>query len=133
MIVCFLGIGSNLGDRRKTIKDAIKKINSLKDTHVLKLSKVITSNPVGGPRHQPQFLNAVLKIETGLSPFILLSKIKNIEKSLGREKTVRNGPRAIDLDILFYGDEVIDTAVLKIPHPRILERDFVIKPLLEVI
>jgi len=133
MVTCYLGIGSNLGDRLKTIKSAVKKINTLKDTKVIKLSKIIETDPVGGPVGQPKFLNAALKISTVLPPRKLLKELKNIEKNLGRKQSVRFGPRAIDLDILFYGNEIINYSNLKIPHPRIFERDFVIKPLLEVI
>ena len=133
MVTCYLGIGSNLGDRLKTIKSAVKKINTLKDTKVIKLSKIIETHPVGGPVGQPKFLNAALKISTVLPPRILLKELKNIEKNLGRKKSVRFGPRTIDLDILFYGNEIINSSNLKIPHPRIFERDFVIKPLLEII
>jgi len=128
-----LGIGSNLGDRQKNIKLAIKKINSLKDTKVIKISRIIETKPVGGPRKQGKFLNAALKIKTNLTPSVLLKKLKNIECELGRTKTVRYGPRPIDLDILFYGDKIINTKKLNVPHPKIFEREFVIKPLLEII
>jgi len=133
MVTCYLGIGSNLGKRRKNIKLAIQKISALKDTEVIKSSRMIETEPVGGPVGQGKFLNAALKIRTSLSPLILLKKLKSIEKQLGREKTVRNGPRAIDLDILFYGDRIINSKSLTIPHPRVFEREFVIKPLLEII
>jgi dihydroneopterin aldolase/2-amino-4-hydroxy-6-hydroxymethyldihydropteridine diphosphokinase len=133
MATCYLGIGSNLGDRRKTIKLAVKEINNLKETKVIKLSGIIETKPVGGPVGQPKFLNAALKITTGLSPRILLKELKQIEKNLGRKKAVRFGPRIIDLDILFYGNEIIDSKNLKIPHPRIFKREFVTRPLLEVI
>lgn len=128
-----MGIGSNLGDRQKNIKLAIKKINSLKDTKVIKISRIIETKPVGGPRKQGKFLNAALKIKTNLTPSVLLKKLKNIECELGRTKTVRYGPRPIDLDILFYGDKIINTKKLNVPHPKIFEREFVIKPLLEII
>lgn len=93
----------------------------------------MTSNPLGGPKHQPLFLNACLKIQTRLLPAPLLKSLKNIEKELGRKKTVRWGPRKIDLDILLYGDKIIKSKTLNIPHPRMLERTFVLKPLLEVL
>lgn len=133
MVTCYLGIGSNLGDRRINIKSAVKKISELKETKLIKLSKAIETNPIGGPVGQPKFLNAVLKIRTNLQPLILLKKLKQIEKSLGRKKTVRWGPRAIDLDILFWGDKIINSMKLQVPHPRIFEREFVLRPLLEVI
>lgn len=134
MAICYLGIGSNLGDRRKFIKLAVKKINNLKDTRVIKLSRIIETEPFGGPAGQPKFLNAALKIKTNLSPTNLLKKLKTIEQELGRpKKHGRSRPRTIDLDILFYSDKVINRKELKIPHPKIFERDFVIKPLLEIV
>ncbi|MDD4953730.1 MAG: 2-amino-4-hydroxy-6-hydroxymethyldihydropteridine diphosphokinase [Candidatus Omnitrophica bacterium] len=132
MFICYLGIGSNLGQRRENIELAVKKINSLKSTKVIKLSGIIETKPQGGPP-QPKFLNAALKIKTGLAPLTLLKKLKNIEQELGRIKTVRNGPRAIDLDILLYADKIIKRKELIVPHPRMFERDFVIRPLSEVI
>lgn len=133
MAICYIGVGSNLGRRRKNIREALEKINLLKGTKIIKTSKLIETNPVGGPVGQPKFLNAALKISTNLSPLNLLKKLKTIEKELGRKKTVRWGPREIDLDILFYGDKVINRKELQIPHPRLFEREFVIKPLLEVL
>jgi len=133
MATCYLGIGSNLGKRRKNIKLAIQKISALKDTEVIKSSRMIETEPVGGPVGQGKFLNAALKIRTNLSASALLKKLKSIEKQLARKKTVRNGPRTIDLDILFYGDRIINSKNLTIPHPRVFEREFVIKPLLEII
>ena len=133
MAICYLGVGSNLGSRRANIKSAIKKINSLKGTKVLKVSKIIETYPAGGPKGQGKFLNAALKMETVISPQMLLKRLKKIESELGRVKTVRNGPRTIDLDILFYADAIINKKGLKVPHPGVFEREFVIKPLLEVI
>lgn len=133
MTVCYLSIGSNLGNRIGFIKASIQKVNSLKDTQVIKASRIIETRPAGGPRNQPKFLNAALKINTRLSPAQLLKGLKKIEKDLGRVKTVRWGPRVIDLDILFYGKRLINTARLKIPHPLIFRREFVVKPLLEVL
>jgi len=133
MVICYLSLGSNLGNRRKNIEQAIRKINLLKDTKVLKQSSIIETDPVGGPRNQPKFLNASLKISTLLSPLRLLKKIKIIEKEMGRVKSMRNGPRVIDLDILLYGDKIISEKNLIVPHPRMFVRDFVIKPLAEVI
>lgn len=122
-----------MGNRKRNIKLATKKINALQNTRVLKRSSVIESLPVGGPAGQGKFLNAALKIDTKLSPLILLKKLKEIENQLGRMKTVRFGPRAIDLDILLYADRVKVSKTLSIPHPRMFKRDFVIKPLMEVI
>ena len=133
MVSCYLGVGSNLGDRRKNIILSIKEINALKNTKVIKVSKIIETAPVGGPKKQPKFLNVALKITTDIPPVTLLKKLQNIEKRLGRTKTVRNGPRTIDLDILFYADKIINRKDLIVPHPRIFEREFVLKPLSEII
>lgn len=134
MTICYLAIGSNLGDRRRNIRLAVQKISHLKNTEVIKLSKVLETEPIDGPSRQGRFLNAALRIETLLSPSLLLKKLKKIEQELGRPgKHIRNSPRSIDLDILFFGDRVINRKYLKVPHPKLFERQFVIKPLLEVI
>ena len=132
MTVCYIGVGSNLGNRRQNIKSALEKISRLKGTRIYKVSKIIETEPVGGPA-QGKFLNAVLKIYTYLSPLLLLEKLKKIEKELGRKQTVRLGPRIIDLDILLYSDKITQSKNLEIPHPRMFEREFVLKPLLEVL
>ncbi len=134
MPICYLGIGSNLGNRKRNIKLALQKINRIKETRIIKLSKIIETKPVGSHSRQGKFLNACLKIKTNLTPITLLNKLKKIETQLGRPaKHIRYGPRTIDLDILFYGDKIVNRKDLKIPHPRIFERKFVIKPLLEIL
>lgn len=133
MAVCYVGIGSNLGERRRYIRRALQKINTLKDTRILKTSGIIETEPVGGPARQGKFLNAAIKIETFLVPRLLLRNLKRIERELGRTKTVRWGPRIIDLDILFYGGSLIATGALQVPHPRIFERRFVLEPLLQIL
>jgi len=133
MAICYLGVGSNLGDRRKNIKLAVKKINALKNTFVLKESRIIESAPAGGPAGQPDFLNAALKIKTNIPPIKLLKELKKIENDLGRVKSERFGARVIDLDILLYGDRVMAGKKLTIPHPRLFDRDFVTGPLLEIL
>ncbi len=133
MVVCYLGVGSNLGNRRRNIKLAVKKISVLKGIKIIKKSKMFEFLPSGGPAGQPNYLNAALRIRTNLSPLNLLKKLKKIENDLGRVPTVRFGPRIIDLDILLYGDRVIHNKALAIPHPRMFNRDFVIKPLTEVL
>ncbi|MDD5561862.1 MAG: 2-amino-4-hydroxy-6-hydroxymethyldihydropteridine diphosphokinase [Candidatus Omnitrophica bacterium] len=133
MPVCYLGLGSNLGKRKKNIESAVKKIGALKGTRLLKKSRIMESLPVGGPKGQRNFLNAALKINTRLSELDLLRSLKEIESQLGREKSVRFGPRVIDLDILLYADKVKKSKALTIPHPRMFKRDFVTKPLMEVL
>lgn len=133
MVICYLGLGSNLGNRRRNIKLAIKKIGVLKDTRIIKESNFFDFLPVGGPAGQRNYLNAALKIQTNLSALNLFKKLKKLEIELGRVKTVRFGPRVIDLDVLLYGDKFIKSKSLIVPHPRMFGRDFVIKPLKEIL
>ncbi len=93
---------------------------------------MIETDPVGGPKDQRKFLNGALKVSTETTPSELLSYLKEIEQKLGRERTVLNGPRTIDLDILLYNHREVQTPQLTIPHPRMLERNFVMKPLKEI-
>jgi 2-amino-4-hydroxy-6-hydroxymethyldihydropteridine diphosphokinase len=130
MPITYLALGSNLGDRRKNIDDAIARLNR-DGVAVLRCSTVIETEPAGGPP-QGKYLNAVLKAQTDLSPRELLAVALNIEKRLGRVRTVKNGSRTIDIDILLYDDLKIDTPQLTIPHPRMQERDFVMQPLKEI-
>jgi 2-amino-4-hydroxy-6-hydroxymethyldihydropteridine diphosphokinase len=132
MIRCYIGIGSNLGDRHDNIQSAVKKIMMLGSTRVRKLSTIITSLPQGGPAGQGPYLNAVLEIDTQFTPYQLLQELQKVESSLGRIRTVKDAPRIIDLDILTYGDIFMNEEALSIPHPRILERDFVLIPLQEI-
>ena len=127
----FIGAGSNLGDRGGTLTEARLKIGKLPGTRFLRSSSVIETEPVGGPP-QGKFLNAVWEIETLLSAPELRDRLLGIESELGRVRTVRNAPRPIDLDILFYGDEVVSGGPLEIPHPRLHERAFVLGPLAEL-
>ena len=129
---CYIGIGSNLGDRQENIKDAIQKIRETKGIEVKILSNIYETEPVGGP---PQFkyLNGVIEIDTGLEARQLLLALQKIEKQLGRIRTIKNGTRTIDLDILMYGEKKVDEPDLKIPHPRMHEREFVQRPLRELL
>jgi 2-amino-4-hydroxy-6-hydroxymethyldihydropteridine diphosphokinase len=131
MVLCYIGLGSNLGDRQHNINTAVRKIKSLMHTKVRRISGVIETLPQGGPLQGP-YLNAVAEIETGLDPYSLLVELQNIEAVLGRIRTVLNGPRTIDLDILTYGDVCIAEEALCVPHPRMLEREFVLLPLQEI-
>jgi len=131
MPICYIGLGSNLGDRDKNIRLALDKINQLKDTKVTKFSSIIETEPVGGPP-QAKFLNAAIEIETQFSPRELLTNLQDIEQKLGRVRTVKNGPRTIDLDILFFNNKKINEQDLIVPHPKILEREFVLTPLREI-
>jgi len=132
MVFCYLGIGSNLGNRRENIKKALDYLAKTKGIKVEKTSRIYETKPVGGPP-QNKFLNAAVKIRTSLAPQTLFKTIKKIEKQLRRKKRARNYPREIDLDILLYAAKVIKIKGLVIPHPRMFEREFVLKPLREII
>lgn len=128
----FLSLGSNLGDRRKNLQLAIKALNASAG-RVIKKSKTYETKP-HGVKNQPMFLNCCIEIETNLKPLKLLAACQKIEKLLGRLKSEKGKmlPRTIDIDILFYGNEIINTPKLTLPHPRIAEREFVLKPLAEI-
>lgn len=130
MPVAHIGVGSNLGNRQKNIDQAFFWMQE-SGIKISKRSSVIETEPVGGPP-QGKFLNAVIEIETILDPFQLLEILQSIENRLGRVRAVINGPRTIDLDILLYENRTLKTAALTIPHPRMFEREFVLKPLLEI-
>ncbi|OPX30112.1 MAG: 2-amino-4-hydroxy-6-hydroxymethyldihydropteridine diphosphokinase [Candidatus Omnitrophica bacterium 4484_171] len=131
MVTAFIGVGSNLGDREKNIRRAVSYLKTEKGIKVEKVSTLIETEPQGGPP-QGKYLNGVIRINTTLSVGGLLNVLHSIEDKLGRKRLVRFGPRTIDLDILLYGSETIDSPDLKVPHPRMFERKFVLKPLLEI-
>ncbi len=134
MPICYIGIGSNLGNRRKNIGLALDNISAISGTKVLRVARLINSKPIGSLYKQGDFLNSAAKISTKLTPSNLLKELKRIEVLLGRPKRhKRNSSRTIDLDILFYADRIINSKNLIVPHPRVFERDFVIKPLLEIL
>ena len=130
MVTVYLGLGSNLGDRDKNIRNAVRLLEN-NFVSIKRLSTIIETEPVGF-LDQGKFLNAVLKGTTQLSPVDLLLYTQSIEKKLGRTRTIFNGPRTIDIDILLYDHEKISTPQLTIPHPRMWERDFVLAPLKEI-
>jgi len=125
----YTGIGSNLGNRFSNIKKAVSLIG--KKCKILKISPIYETEPIGY-KNQPWFLNCVVKIEAKIKPLELLHFLKSIEIKMKREKTIKNGPRIIDLDILFYGNKLINSKELIIPHPRLRKRLFVLEPLCEI-
>ncbi|MCK4325922.1 2-amino-4-hydroxy-6-hydroxymethyldihydropteridine diphosphokinase [bacterium] len=127
----YIGLGSNLGDRRGNIKEAIDSLRAVDSIEVKKISSVYETEPEG-LKDQPHFLNCALEVETKLSPGELLAGLKAIEGQMGRSRGKRWGPRIIDLDILLYGDLVMKEADLEIPHPLLPERLFVLSPLCEI-
>ena len=126
----FLGLGSNLGDREAALEEALRRLCG-RGLRVALRSSTWLTEPVGGPPQGP-FLNAVVSGTTALSPEGLLRACLETEREMGRVRTVRDGPRTIDIDILFYGDVRRETPGLTIPHPRLHERRFVLEPLFEI-
>lgn len=131
MFTCYIGIGSNLGDRENNIKRAIAQLRSTRGVKIEKISKFYQTKPEEF-LNQGDFLNGVIYLQTFLSPQRLFRRLKKIEKDLGRHKTFRFGPRIIDLDVLLYDNQRIKSKALTIPHPRMYRRDFVLKPLKDV-
>lgn len=129
-MIVHIGIGSNLGERQD---NCFKALEFLRDRGITikKISSFYETEP-WGVKEQPKFINLAIEAETGFSPDELLFILSDIENKLGRTKTLRWGSRIIDLDILFYGDEIIDTEDLRIPHRMLHERDFVLVPLDEI-
>jgi len=125
----YLGLGSNLGDRRQNLAKALQLIS--KKAKVEKVSSIYETEPVGF-KEQPFFLNAVCCISTELSPEQLLDLAKKIEADLGRIPSFKDAPRPVDIDILLYGDQIIKSQHLVIPHPRLTQRAFVLVPLAEI-
>ena len=131
-VLAYIGIGSNLDDPRRQVESAITMLNELPGCHVLRQSSMYESAPFGGVE-QADFINAVVELETAVPPAILLACVKELERSRGRNpKAQRWGPRVLDLDILVYGDQVVESTELQIPHPGIAERNFVLLPLREI-
>ncbi|MGN5883157.1 2-amino-4-hydroxy-6-hydroxymethyldihydropteridine diphosphokinase [Staphylococcus simulans] len=131
MTEVFLGLGSNVGDREAQLKAAIDLLDEQQGIEVIKVSSFYETAPVGYV-DQPDFLNLCIKIETELSPHEVLERGLAIEQQLHRVRKERWGPRTLDIDILLYGDEIIETKDLSIPHPRMTERAFVLIPLQEI-
>jgi 2-amino-4-hydroxy-6-hydroxymethyldihydropteridine diphosphokinase len=131
-ILAYIAFGSNLGDRRKNIFDAIEKLKITPEIRVLRVSALIENPAVGSPAGSPDFLNGVAEIETNLPPRDLLHQLHEIERSLGRVRRDKWEPRIIDLDLLLYGDEIIHTFELTVPHPLMHTRRFVLQPIAEL-
>ncbi len=127
----YLGLGSNIGDRLKYLQGAIVELANLDDVEMRRVSPVYQTEPIGYEA-QDDFYNLVAEIETTLAPPALLEKIMEIEEKLGRTRTDHKGPRTIDIDILLFGDIVIEEYRLTVPHPRMMLREFVLRPLSDI-
>ena len=131
MVQAYLGLGSNIGDRKQQLLKAIDLIGNIKGIKVTKQSSIYETAPIGYT-DQPNFLNLCLEIETELSPQQLRKHCLDIEQQLHRVREIRWGPRTLDIDILLYSDNIIETDNLSIPHPRMQERAFVLIPLNDI-
>ncbi len=127
----YVGLGSNLGNRKKYLVSAIARIDSCREICVVSKSSFYETKPIGGPS-QPDYVNCVIELDTEIEPQSLLQEFKRIELELGRKSGVRWGPRVIDIDILLYGNKSINDSNLKIPHKSMHERIFVLEPLCEI-
>ena len=131
MTLAFVGVGSNLGEPARQIEQALAELDGLPHSRVVRRSSLYRSAPLGYAA-QPDFVNAVAQLETGMPAQRLLGELQAIESRHGRQRSFANAPRTLDLDVLLYGDLVMKTDTLEIPHPRMHERAFVLKPLLEI-
>ena len=127
----YLGLGSNLGSRKQHLQQAVFELENSAANKVLKISSIYETEPVGYVA-QPWFLNLVLEMHTNLNPYELLQFVKEIESKVGRKETFKWGPRVVDIDILVYGNKIIKSRQLIIPHPEIHARRFVLLPLSEI-
>jgi 2-amino-4-hydroxy-6-hydroxymethyldihydropteridine diphosphokinase len=126
----YIGLGSNMGDRELLLRHALEKLEE-PDIHLLRTSSLYETEPIG-LQEQAWFLNLVAEFETTLFPRQLLHRAQRVERELGRKRSVVNGPRTLDIDILLYGQTVMESDELTIPHPRYAERRFVLAPLAEL-
>lgn len=127
----YLSIGTNMGDRLQNLQNAVNSLKLLPQTSVIEISPVYETEPIGF-EEQADFLNIAVEIETSLTPEALLGALLGIEAALGKVRLFKNGPRIIDLDLLLFGNEEINSRVLTVPHPRMYEREFVLKPLYDL-
>jgi 2-amino-4-hydroxy-6-hydroxymethyldihydropteridine diphosphokinase len=131
MATAFIGLGSNLGNRQENIRSALRKLEESGAGRVVAQSSLAETAPVGY-QDQPDFVNAVAQMETTLTPEQLLAAALGVEQEMGRVRTIRWGPRVIDIDILLYDDVSVDLPGLTIPHPEMTRRRFVLEPLAEI-
>lgn len=131
MVRCYIGLGSNLEEPRQQVSKALEELAQLPDSRLLGASHLYRSDPVGPPG-QPDYINAVACLETGLEAHALLDQLQGIEQAHDRVRKIHWGPRTLDLDLLLYGDETISTERLTVPHAFMTERNFVLWPLAEI-
>ncbi len=130
-IKAYLGLGSNIGDRMAYLRKAVGKLSGTEQIEIEEISPIYQTEPVGYVA-QEDFYNMVVGIATDLSPMRLLEACMKIEREMGRSESVHRGPRIIDIDILLYGDRFVNEYRLQIPHPRLLDREFALRPLYDI-
>src|SRR5438876_11532241 len=131
-ITAYIALGANLGDREANVRGAIRELGETAGIEIIRVSSFLENPAVGGPKDSPPFLNAAAEIHTTLSPRDLLARLLEIERNLGRVRREKWAPRLIDLDLLLYGDQIMDTDELKVPHPLMHTRRFVLEPLAQI-
>ena len=129
--MAFVGLGANLGEPQRQVQQAFRELDAIAHTRVVRTSSLYRSEPLGFA-DQPRFVNAVAQVETGLPAGRLLAELQAVEARHGRSRSFANAPRTLDLDLLLFGNAVLDVPGLKSPHPRMHERAFVLLPLLEI-
>jgi 2-amino-4-hydroxy-6-hydroxymethyldihydropteridine diphosphokinase len=130
--VAYIALGSNLGDRERTIRSALDRLNAIDGIRMTRVSSLLENPAVGGPADSPAFLNAAAAIETSLDAMGLLEQLLKVEQNLGRHRREKWGPRSIDLDLLLFGEQIIEREGLIVPHPLMHQRRFVLAPLAEI-
>ncbi len=131
MVPAYIGLGGNLGEPAQQLRAALDAMAVLPECRLVAVSSFYRSRAIG-PGDQPDYLNAVARLDTSLAPEALLDALQGIEHGQGRERLVRWGARTLDLDVLLYGDQCINSARLTVPHPQMLVRNFVLQPLVEI-
>jgi len=129
-VTAYIGLGANLGDARRTVRQAVQDLGTLPQTRLMRASSLYRTAPIDSSG--PDYINAVAEVATTLSPQALLTELQRLELAAGRERPYRNAPRTLDLDILLYDDIALDMPTLTIPHPRMVDRAFVLLPLAEI-
>jgi len=130
LVTAYVALGANLGDAQAALRQALHDLGALPHTQLVRSSSLYRSAPVESSG--PDYVNAVAELRTALGPYELLAGLQGLEQAAGRERPWRNAPRTLDLDILRYGELALDDPVLTLPHPRMLERAFVLRPLAEI-
>jgi len=132
MSTAYIGLGANLGDREQNIRNALAMLSQTAGVEIRAVSSLMENPAVGGPADSPSFLNAVAELRTSMTPRELLGRLLDVEKRLGRQRREKWEPRIIDLDLLIYDEQIVDSGDLTLPHPLMHTRRFVLQPLAEI-